>query len=123
MCGSLQQSEQQVFGADVVVFELLSFFLRRLKDLQRGWREMLLTQSGPLHLGELLNRLVDFDFEIVEIRTDLLQERRNDPFAVLNERSKQMPRLERLIAVARSNLLCVLDRFLGFESKLVEVHH
>ncbi len=84
---------------------------------------MLLTQSGPLHLGELLNRLVDFDFEIVEIRTDLLQERRNDPFAVLNERSKQMPRLERLIAVARSNLLCVLDRFLGFESKLVEVHH
>ena len=77
---------------------------------------------GALDLGKLLDRFINLDLQIVDIRAHLLQERRSNPPTVLDQCRQNVFWFNGLIAVARSNLQRILNSLLGFDGKLVEIH-
>src|SRR5260221_456296 len=108
--------------ADVFILEPLRLLECRLEELGNCLAQMLVSGPAPRHLRELLDRLVDLDFDIVEVRTDLLKDRGNDSLAILYEGGEEMLGLDRLVGIVGSDLLRALDRFLRFNGKFIEVH-
>ncbi len=123
-CGGfrLEHGKQKMLGAYVFILELSSFFLCGLQRLHKNRGEMLRRGSSTLHLRHFLDRFGNLDPEVVDICPQFLQDRRHNPFAVLNQGCKEVLWLKNLIAVIRSNLLGILHGLLGFNRKFVDVH-
>ena len=75
---------------------------------------------NPTHAGTRMVCLPDF--QVVKIGAHPLQDRRNDAFTILDEGSEQMFRFNRLVVVARGDLLNILQGFLRFQCELIEIH-
>ncbi len=89
-----------MLGRDVFVLERIGFFerfLQNLVDLCRHRR--LLRAAAARNLGQLFNFFVEVAEHGLRPDADFLQHRRNDAFAVLDQRGQQMRRSELRIAV------------------------
>src|ERR1051325_767425 len=83
---------------------------------------MLVSGGAARHLRQFLDDFVGLDSDIVEVCTDLPEDRDDEPLAVLDERREKVFRLDRLVRVARGDLLGGLDRLLRFYREFIEVH-
>ncbi len=79
----LHEAQQQVLGADVVVAELARLFDGQLEDALglRGERD-LAEREG---LGESGERALDLGFDGLQAKSETLQDRGGDPFAVADQ--------------------------------------
>ena len=86
----VKQSEEQMFRAEVFIFQLSCFFLCRVEDLAGRLGEMLVSHPPAFDLRKFFDRLVDLDLQVVQISPDFLKKGDHDSVAVLDERGKKM---------------------------------
>jgi hypothetical protein len=112
--------DEEVLGADVLVFEAIGLGLRLVGDQLQARRHARL--RAAIRLRQLLQQLARAAGDVGRVDVHLPQQFRHDALALLDERDEQMFRLElRIVALARE-----LDRggdgFSRFFSVFVDIH-
>ncbi len=119
----LEQRQQQVLGRDVLVGERLGLFARRVQHRAGGRRD---PHVGGLalrvHLGDAVERLVDLVAHRLRRDADLVQQRVDDALGIGEQREQHVLGLDRLVVARHGLLVRPLQRRLGLDRQLVEVH-
>ena len=108
-----------MLSRDIFVLEGVRFFKRLLEDLIDRRRHRWLLRAAARNLRQLFNFFVEVAEHGLRPDADFFQHRRNDAFAVLDQRRQQMSRREFRIAVLGGELIRALDGFLRFDGEFV----
>ena len=115
------QGDQQVFGADVFVFELVGFFERVLQDSIESRTDV--DFRLPLNLGQLGDSVRQVARQRLQIDAELLQDRQNDAFLLLDQGEQKMLGRDLRIAVFLRMRLRRLKGLLALQRQLVKTNH
>ena len=110
--------KQQVLGGDVFILEVVRFFEGTIQNLVQDIGNIRLRRTSR-HLGQLFDLAVHLVQHGLRPHADLLENRRHDALAVLEQRRQQMDRHQFGIAVFRRQIAGALYCLLSFDCKLV----
>ena len=114
------QRQQHVLGRNVFVLEGVGFLERLLQNLiDRRRHSRRLRAAAARDFRQLLNFFVEVAEHRLRPDADFFEHRRNDAFAVLDQRGQQMERSKFRIAVLGRELVRALDGFLRFDCEFV----
>ena len=84
----LGEGQEKMFGADVLVLELVRVLLRRIQSRAQVTTEILLT--GPVDLGTLVQQLINPTQLGIRILPKFLQQGTHKTFRLLDQRQQQV---------------------------------
>ena len=125
LCGDpllfTKEAQQQMFGADVAVIEVAGFRHRELEHLlgARGIRQI---RSGRLCRFPLLDGVLDFLGNVVEIHVEVLQHRRRNALTLADQAEQDMLGAHILVMQACRFLACHRENFPHPLGEVVAVH-
>src|SRR3990172_3916519 len=109
-----------MLGADVLVLEPLGLLLGLRQRLLKPRPRVQL--PAPRDLGEAIQRLIQIPPESGHIDADLLQERRDHPVVLSNQRPRQVLGVELLVLLALGVALSGLESLLRLARQSIEPH-
>ena len=116
-----EQAEQNVFGADVIVVELLGFLLRERENLLHARRVG--NVADHLGLGSGADLLLHFHADGFEIEAHLLEDVDGDALAQLDEAKKQMLRAHVVVVEPVRFFAGQREHLLRSRREIVHFHH
>ena len=116
-----KQSKQNVFGADVIMIELLGFLLREREDLLHAGRVGNI--ADHLGLGSGANLLFHFHAHGLEIEAHFLQDVDGDPLAEFDQAKKQMFRAHVVVVEPVRFFAGQREHLLRSRREIVHFHH
>jgi len=118
----VEQPQQQVLGAEIVVFELARLGLRRVQRLLEAGAEIHVQRTGALDFMAAGQFALQFRLELGQGDADLFQQIRDQAFRLADQGQQQVLAIHLLVRVLARDPLRVLQRLLRFDRKAVELH-
>ena len=118
----VQQSEQQVFRADVIILELARLRLCRVQGLLQLLADEQVRRRNPLDFVPALELPLQVRTQLSQGHPDLLQQIGDQAFRLADHGQQQMLSINLLMRIILRDALRLLQRFLRFNGQAVQLH-
>ena len=124
LSGALQNSEKNVFNADVLILHLLGLLFGSVEGAVKvvGDINFLRVAAGAGHTGQCLDLLQSHLRKGVRVDAKGLQHLRDQPVLLLGKGGQQVLLLHRVVGIFHRDTLCSLQSLTGFLCHLFDVH-
>jgi hypothetical protein len=116
----LENTQEEVFHADIFIFEPPGLFLSPLKDLIQARGTVAL--AGAVDLGKFPQFLTERGRDLLGAGSDFLEERNQDALSLLREGQEKVLHIDGLMLHLVRRFLGRLNGLLGLEGELVKAH-
>ena len=118
----IQQPEQQMLGADVLVLELAGLGLGGVEHLFEAGAEEQVAGTDALDFMAPGQFPFEFRFEIRGRDADFFEQFRDEAFGLADQGQQQMLAVHFLVRIAPRDALRLLEGFLGFDGEPIKLH-
>ena len=118
----IQEAQQQMLRANVVVFELLGLSLSGIQHLLQVVAEKEVARTDTLDFVAALKVTDQLGFQLRSRNPDLFEKVGNQAILLLDHRQQEMLAINFLMRITVSDPLRFLQRFLGLNGQLLQLH-
>src|SRR5215472_4618366 len=113
--------QEEMFRRDILIFEVVGFFKRRLEHVIERAAQVLLGEA--LHFWQARDLAIQLLGQSLGGNAEPRQQGRHNAVGLRHQRGEQMNRLNLLVLVPGGNFLGALHRFLRLHSHFFESQH